>query len=154
MSIISILNTHGVVLFIVAVFIYEFFILEKKEVAMHALFSVVATLIVTIILKELYVVPRPYIQMGIEPGAGMTTFSSFPSAHTSLAFALATAVTLHQKRFGVLLFAISSIIGLGRVVADVHYPVDIAFGILIGVVVATFFDTIHFSKLRNSKKRR
>ena len=132
---------------------YEYFVVREKEVATHALFSVATTLVVTIILKELFLVPRPYMQMGIEPEAGLAIFSSFPSAHAALAFALATSVGLHQKRIGIFCLVIASLVAIGRVAAFVHYPIDIAFGVLVGVLVAVFFDTIHFSKVRNNKKK-
>jgi len=103
-------------------------------------------------LKELFLIPRPFFESGVMPEAGLTHFSSMPSAHAAVAFALSTSVALHNRRFGIFLFTISSIIGIGRVAANVHYPVDIAFGILVGVLVGVFLDSVHFAKSRKKHK--
>lgn len=146
------LNTHGVWLYVVFIFFYEYVVAKRKESAWHGLFSVVTALIISIILKELFLVPRPFVENGIEKTADLAYFSSLPSAHAAVAFALATSTSLHNKQFGIFLFAISSIISIGRVVASVHYPLDIAFGVLIGVLIGLFFDTIHFRKMRRKIK--
>lgn len=142
------LNTQGVLIFIGSVLIYEFFILRKKEVTSHAVFAVVTVFIVSVLLKELYLVPRPFTHPGVASYAGLARLSSFPSLHAALAFGLATTVALHQRRFGIFLLVIAAMISVGRVAAYVHYPIDIAFGILIGVLVGLFFDRMHFRARR------
>lgn len=147
------LNTNGVILFIVAVFAYLWFLMPNREVFWHALLVFTITLITTVVLKELFLRPRPFVELAQEPMAGLTLFSSFPSAHAALAFCLATLIVFHNRRLGVFLFLISTLIALGRVAAGVHYLSDIAFGILTGVLVALFFNTAHikFKKKRLTK---
>ena len=84
--------------------------------------------------------------------AGLAGLASFPSTHTALAFSLATTVALHQPYLGVFLLVISALIGIGRVAANVHFPVDIAFGVLLGVLVGVFFDQIHFKNIRSRNR--
>lgn len=135
---------------VVATFLYLWFIERSREEALHVLFAVVTTLVVSIVLKELFDMPRPYLVNGEEALAGLTWFPSFPSTHTAISFALATTVTLHQRRFGAFLFVIAALASIGRVAANVHYPVDIIFGILIGSLIGIFFATVH---IRMNKKR-
>jgi len=146
--VVFVFNTHGIFLLIASVLAYEIFIVKKTEIAVHSLFALLAALIVSVILKELYLVPRPFIFKPHAANAGLAYLSSFPSTHTALAFSLATTITLHQRRFGIFIFALASIISIGRVAATVHSPVDIAFGVLIGIIVGTFFDKVHFAKGR------
>lgn len=146
------LNTHGVFLFIASVLIYEYFVVRERELFYHSIFSIISALIITVILKELFTIPRPFLVEGMSPGAGLTHLSSFPSTHTALAFALASTVTLHQKKFGVLVFILATAVAIGRVVAAVHYPMDIFAGVLIGVLCGLFFDTIHFGKKRARRR--
>lgn len=140
------LNTHGIFVVVLFVVLYEVFVSKNVEVALHVCLSVIAVLIFTVILKELFLVPRPYLVEGIDPSAGLTSFSSLPSTHTAVAFVLATTVTLHQKKLGVFLFTIASLTGIGRVMANVHYPLDIIVGILIGVLTGVIFNQIHLTR--------
>jgi undecaprenyl-diphosphatase len=112
------------------------------------------TIIFTIILKELFLVPRPFVAFGTPPLAGMVQYSSLPSTHAAVAFAMATAVTLHQNRFGAFLFVIAAIIGIGRVAANVHYPTDVIIGLLIGVLIGIIFNQAHFYKWAKSLKKK
>jgi undecaprenyl-diphosphatase len=61
---------------------------------------------------------------------------SFPSGHATFFFALATAVYLYHKRWGVFFFIAAAVVSLGRVAAGVHYPSDILAGALVGVLVS------------------
>src|SRR3989344_8918926 len=88
-------NTQGVLVFIIFILFFEWFVIKKKEVALHALLSVITTFIFISVLKELYDVPRPSDIPGVEAKAGLAFLSSFPSLHGGLAFSLATTVALH-----------------------------------------------------------
>jgi undecaprenyl-diphosphatase len=136
-------NTHGVFFLIAFVLLYEVLIVRKKEVALHAAFSTLAALVFSVILKELFLMPRPYLAEGGYPEAGLTSFSSLPSVHAAIAFCLATSVTLHQRKLGIFLFTMAVAISFGRVLANVHYPIDIIVGMLIGVLTGIIFNQIH-----------
>lgn len=140
--IVFLLNTHGVWIFILVFFLYLYFVSGNRQTAVRSIYSAVTALFVSVILKELFTIPRPFMtNTGLDPIAGLTHFSSFPSAHTAIAFAFATSIYLRNKRIGVISFAISSIIGVGRVIANVHYPLDIVVGIAIGILIGLFFNS-------------
>ena len=61
---------------------------------------------------------------------------SFPSDHASAALAIAVAVFLFDRLVGGVFLAAATAIALGRVVAGVHYPADIAAGALVGTAAA------------------
>jgi undecaprenyl-diphosphatase len=64
-------------------------------------------------------------------------WSSFPSDHAVLFFALATGMFLVNRKLGVLLYLHSFfIISLPRVFLGIHYPTDILGGALIGIALA------------------
>ncbi|MCU1588102.1 MAG: (type 2 phosphatidic acid phosphatase) family protein, partial [Frankiales bacterium] len=71
---------------------------------------------------------------------------SFPSDHATAAFACAiAALLLLSRRWGVVLLALATAIGVARVAAGVHYPIDVlgslvvaALGGLLGVLVRRF----------------
>jgi undecaprenyl-diphosphatase len=62
--------------------------------------------------------------------------SSFPSNAAFVGFSIATAVWLYNRRVGLLLYVLASLLGLSRICGGVHYPSDILGGMLIGIAVA------------------
>lgn len=74
---------------------------------------------------------RPFIEQGIEAGATYMDNPGFPSDHTLLAFTLAFAVIFLTKfrKIGYLLFVLAIFVGIGRVLALVHSPLDVVGGL-------------------------
>jgi undecaprenyl-diphosphatase len=109
----------------------------KKEQVLHALMAAVAAWIVTMVIKDIFPSDRPYVVNHERPMTFVTPHDpSFPSGHTALAFALGTSIFLHDKKYGALFFLGSTLVALGRVLANVHYPSDIIAGALIGIMIA------------------
>ena len=57
---------------------------------------------------------------------------SFPSGHTSAAFAAATVIFCANKRAGILALAFATLMGFSRLYLFVHYPSDVLVGALLG----------------------
>ncbi len=84
---------------------------------------------------------RPAAALGAEnvhqiEGVELSTLYSFPSGHTTTAFALfmGLAIILKNKKLGLicLLFAILS--GYSRIYLSQHFPIDVLVGSVIGIV--------------------
>jgi len=78
---------------------------------------------------------RPFQTHTVHLLIGHSPGQSFPSDHATAAFALAlsTAVFL-SRRCGLALFLLAALIGFARVYSGVHYPGDIAGGLLAAIV--------------------
>lgn len=83
---------------------------------------------------------RPTTERGthhFEPLRFTTSYNSFPSGHTSQAFALAAAIAAHTRlravRFG--MYGAAGIVGIARVAADRHFASDVVAGAILGTVV-------------------
>ena len=78
----------------------------------------------------------------------LTNQRSFPSGHTSVAFALATSYWLStndsgdSKRWWVMGAAVAT--GVSRVLAAKHFPTDVVAGAALGMAVATVVHEIRF----------
>lgn len=65
----------------------------------------------------------------------LTSFS-FPSGHTSSAFAAAIAVLWYNRKFGIPLTVFAAIMGFTRIYVEVHYCSDVIAAAVVGVVYA------------------
>lgn len=86
-------------------------------------------------IRFFYHHPRPPAMLpDIRPLITETSYS-FPSGHAAFFFSLSAVVYSYDKRWGVVFFIASALMGLARIAAGVHFPADIAAGALIGTVV-------------------
>ena len=89
------------------------------------------------IVNIFYFRPRPFDAPGLDVELLFyrPTDSSFPSNSAAAAVAIAAAVWAVNRPVGLFLLAAAALYGFGRVYAGVHYPLDIAAGAAIGVVI-------------------
>jgi len=80
---------------------------------------------------------RPYQNYGLEPlTLTIPQDNSFPSTHSSIVFAVSSSLFFKNRKLGLLFIFGAILVGLGRVLAHVHYPLDIFIGFMIGVTTA------------------
>ena len=75
---------------------------------------------------------QPFAALGFEPLVPHEVDNSFPSDHAALAGALATIAGLYNRGLGMLLWVLAVAVASGRVLAGLHYPVDVIAGLGIG----------------------
>lgn len=77
--------------------------------------------------------PRPVLE-GLPPLGAAPSSLSFPSAHATSSFAVATAMT-RVDPLGALAFVLAFALALGRPYLGMHYPSDVLAGALIGIAL-------------------
>ena len=124
-------GNYSIIIFSAVLLLY-FFI--NRRAFWFAVFSAALSRgILTEIIRYFYNRPRPFVVLEnvrvlIEKNAQEP---SFPSGHAALLFAIAFAVLLFNKKHGLILFIAAVFFTLVRVIVGVHYPLDIAGGLLI-----------------------
>jgi membrane-associated phospholipid phosphatase len=98
--------------------------------------SVIVAAVVTEGLKVVINRERPYIKypLDIHPYNNTEVGNSFPSAHTSLAFATATSLSIECKKWYVVVpaYAWAAGVGYSRLYQGEHYPSDVLAGAVVG----------------------
>lgn len=115
---------------------------SRRIVVIALITASIARLGITNIIRFFYPHPRPFDIMQVRqliPESG----SSFPSGHTSFFFALSTVIYLYNRKLGWLFFAISVLMGIARVYAGVHWPLDILGGVVVGIVTAIMVNLVY-----------
>lgn len=76
---------------------------------------------------------RPFEQLGLDAGAAYLNNPGFPSDHVLFCMAITLAVWFGtgMKRIAYLLFGLTVIVAIARVVALVHTPLDVVGGMVI-----------------------
>jgi len=102
--------------------------------------------IISLIMKAIIKSPRPFILFSnVHPLISETNYS-FPSGHATFFGGLAIALFLVHRRVGWIFIIFALLIGIARIIAGVHFPVDILSGYILGGVVSVFFGLIFKAK--------
>jgi membrane-associated phospholipid phosphatase len=116
------------------------------RLTIHIVIAYLLSGLVAQLMKKIWAAPRP--RSIIEPGlyknflTGISGVGhdSFPSGHTTTAFALATVLALHasNKKWGVLFLCLAVLVGYSRIYLGQHFLPDVTMGALLGTVTALF----------------
>lgn len=110
----------------------------NRKTVYKTLFSGWLVFVIDFALKLLYFRQRPFSSYSVNLLVDHLQTASFPSRHTDLAFAVAAAVFIGDKKLGVLAIAIALLVGISRVFVGVHYPSDVVAGVILGIAGAYF----------------
>ncbi len=142
-----------IVLFLALVVFSQYSKLEKWELLLVVGISgVIARFGVTELIRFFYHRPRPFLTLPVHQLLPESSWS-FPSGHATFFFAMATAVYLYNKKWGIAFFIATILITMSRVIAGIHYPSDIVGGAAIGIIIAyaTFYIARRIVALRARK---
>lgn len=90
----------------------------------------------TELVKQYFPAGRPFALLEIPPSIIVSDpFGSFPSSHAAFFSALAMTMYFCNPRLGKWFFGAAGAIGLARIGAGVHWPIDILGGFAIGVAL-------------------
>lgn len=141
---IMVFYTHlgdGGVLFIAAAMILLLFRATRRAGASAGIAMVTGLLITNLTIKPLVARPRPWVVMeGLQTLVTSGDMNSFPSGHTTAAFAFGVALcaVLPQKWAKAAALIAAALMGFSRLYVGVHFPTDVLVGAVIGTVCGLF----------------
>ena len=100
------------------------------------LITVITVFILTNYLKEEFHRVRPYEYMNFIPKVKTSGTSSFPSAHSAVAFVVFGVYYFYNLRYKYVIGVIALIIAVSRFYLEVHYLSDVMAGIALGLTVS------------------
>lgn len=115
-----------------------------KRLARQSIFVFVAvalTGLFTMIAKGIVGRARPYLfdtegPFGFDPFVFQSSYASWPSGHTTTAFAFAVAVVLLVPRLKYILIPLAMVAGYSRMAVEAHYLADVIIGATVGTIGA------------------
>lgn len=124
------------------------FFKKTRKAGVFVLLGLLGSLLINnTILKNLFDRTRPFVAMNelvalIPPPHG----SSFPSGHTASSFVAAFMMGRYIPKWGKYSYILAVLIAVSRCHVGVHYPTDVLFGALSGVLIGLLVSFI-FEKL-------
>lgn len=105
-----------------------------KQNAIYLGTTILTSTVITFALKYSTNRPRPTVTYPFIERVTSEKSPSFPSGHTSGAFALATAVSLTYPKWYVIIpsYTWAGVVGFSRMDLGVHYPSDVLMGAFVG----------------------
>jgi len=111
----------------------------RKRIYSFALVSLPVILSRGIIVEAIrffYKRERPFSALDFSPLVSANAFDSFPSGHAAFFFALAMSVYFLERKAGKWFFAFAILMAFARICAGIHWPLDVLFGAVIGLLAA------------------
>jgi undecaprenyl-diphosphatase len=105
---------------------------HKKQLVWAAVIAVVLAAILDKIASIVYYDPRPFTTHHIQPLVTHVADNGFPSEHTLFGVTVAAALIFYRPKLGSAALILALIVGISRVAAHVHSPIDIVGAALMG----------------------
>lgn len=134
-------NTYAIFVLIFLLAAMLFF--KNQKILKFFVVALILSFVFSVFLKELFLIPRPFLTNLKEVSGGLTFSSSFPSTHSTLLFSSAVFAKNYSKKAFYIFVFFAIILSLLRISANAHSFLDIFGGMLIGISIALFIDRWH-----------
>ncbi|WP_317368076.1 phosphatase PAP2 family protein [uncultured Tyzzerella sp.] len=98
-------------------------------------FVPLVTIIIAKILRKKIKAKRPFEKLNITSLVAHKGGNSMPSNHSASAMVLALALTYILPQYFIFFIILAIITGVFRILAGLHYPIDVLFGFILGLII-------------------
>lgn len=149
MPLITALGNGAIVWAIISVYL-----IKNKNYRTQGYMVIASIILVTIIgegiIKHIIKRTRPFEHMKINKLLISKPITySFPSGHTASSFAASGILIMMDNKLGIMAVVLASLIAFSRVYLNVHYPLDVITGIVLGLICSKVVVTIFHSESIN-----
>ena len=117
---------------------------RSRSLVARVVLAALLALATSELIKQFFYTPRPFVVRDLTPLISQPSDGSFPSSHVALLTAVIFSIFSKFRSLSWILLVMAGVVGWGRVAAGVHYPIDIAGGLAVGLVAALL---AHYLKL-------
>ncbi len=114
-----------------------FLLSEKSKFVRNFIFILLSLILsrglITETIRFIYPRLRPFATLDFTPLVNHISSPAFPSGHAAFYFALAMALILLNYRWRWWVLAAAIVMGIARIFAGAHWPMDILAGALVGI---------------------
>jgi undecaprenyl-diphosphatase len=109
-----------------------------RRATLAAVLSAGLALAVGKLISEAVDRARPFVEdpHGVHLFAPHAADPGFPSDHATAAFAIAVAILLRRRGWGIVALVAATVLSIGRVALGVHFPSDVLAGAALGAAAA------------------
>ncbi len=109
-----------------------------RRAAFAAVLSTALALAVGQVIADLVDRVRPFVAdpHAVHLFAAHAADASFPSDHATASFAIAVAIFLRKRNWGIVALIAAALLSVGRVAVGYHYPSDVLAGVALGTTAA------------------
>ena len=127
----------------------------KVQFIVATIIAGVIAFILSRIASKLYYDPRPFVTQHVKPLISHAADNGFPSDHALLTGMLTAITYFYNKKVALGMLVLTVIIGVARILAKVHSPLDISAGWLFGVIgsVAGYYIVQYFWSRQKAKTK-
>lgn len=126
--------TQGIMIALLAVLVLCVY--KQKKTIINALIAAILVWAINSIIHWYIYIPRPFVQYGIAPLIAHSANASFPSDHAAVSFAIAISLMLYNRKIGIPAVFAALAISIIRIIAMLHYPLDVTAGAGLGIITA------------------
>ena len=154
MNALSSMMNYGIM--VIALIIFLLVYKKTRSIGVVALIALLVSVIINnLILKNMVARVRPYDAIeGLMLIARKPNDYSFPSGHSANVFVVTGVITWCAKRdkkwIGILLLVLSGFIAFSRMYLGAHYPTDVIFGVMSGLIISIVIYFLIWKRIEKS----
>lgn len=124
---------------------------RKLEVVTFGIITALVAFLLAKIGGAIFYNARPFVVDNVVPLFTHIADNGFPSDHTLFSAVIAVTMYSASKKLGLILGGLSVVVGMSRVLALVHHPIDIVGGLVFAMIggVAAYYLTPKIMRIRS-----